>query len=81
MYGSLFLSLRTWRSGKGWFSILFHSGWDLMAVLLTSLGSQVVILSTGEDLYTDIGGIILAIIFSSITYPIYRWRKKRDFKG
>lgn len=29
----LFFSLRTWISGKGWFAILFHAGWNVAFLL------------------------------------------------
>jgi len=29
----IFFSLRTWISGKGWFAILFHSGWNLLFLI------------------------------------------------
>jgi len=29
----IFFSLRTWISGKGWFAILFHSGWNFLFLI------------------------------------------------
>ena len=30
----IFFSLRTWSSGKGWFAIAFHSGWNVSMLML-----------------------------------------------
>lgn len=72
---NIFYSLRTWKSGKGWFSILFHSAWDLIWVLTFT---EVTIFTTGNQLYADLWTFMLTIISVSIFLLVYRWRKKRD---
>lgn len=74
---TLFFSLRTWRSGKGWFSILFHSMWDAMAFTLAFGVTNLTIFNTGLLYYADIGIIFIACILLAITFPLYRWRLKR----
>lgn len=36
----LFFAIRTWKSGKGWFSILFHAIWDLSIFCFLILGGR-----------------------------------------
>lgn len=77
---SLFYSLRTWTSGKGWFSILFHSLYNAFAfVLMGIVGKNPWVLSTDGGI-TEIGMLILSLPLLGITYGLYRWRKRREAK-
>lgn len=75
---SLFFSLRTWASGKGWFAIATHSAWN--AVFFTA-GC-----STGEFTCTlvdaDMGSNVLVIGLSGAllagTYVLYRRKESRE---
>ena len=77
---SLFYSLRTWASGKGWFSIFFHSLYNGFAFILMGVSGE-----NPRIVSTD-GGIteIMMLVFSGpllgITYGLYLWRKRREKK-
>lgn len=66
----IFFSLRTWSSGKGWFAIAFHSGWNVSLLMLycgVGLRECSVI---NEDPF-DILNIIIAIATVFIVYLAY----------
>ena len=75
---SLFFSLRTWISGKGWFSVLAHSAWN---GVFFAAGC-----STGEFKCTTIDGDISATVMSvtlsaaliAITYALYKRRQSKE---
>lgn len=77
----IFFSLRTWKSGKGWFTILFHSGWNAMVFgIAVSMGEIPFSIIDENFPVIDIVMIIFSSILMGITYPIYRWRLKREIK-
>jgi membrane protein DedA with SNARE-associated domain len=75
---SLFFSLRTWVSGKGWFSVLVHSAWN---GIFFAAGC-----ATGDFTCTmadsDVSGTILTILLSAgllaATYFLYRRKEKKE---
>ena len=71
---SLFYSLRTWISGKGWFSILFHSLWNLIVFVLVFVEGEESWSFVYEDGSADIGILIMSVILVAVTYGLYRWR-------
>ena len=78
---SLFYSLRTWTSGKGWFSILFHSIYNAFAfVLMGIVNENPWVLSTDEGA-TEIEMLVFSVPLLGITYGLYRWRKRRELKN
>lgn len=74
---SLFFSLRTWISGKGWFAIIAHSAWN--GIFFTA-GCAYGEFSCSVFRETDAFGSALSIAFSAglliITYMLYKWRKR-----
>ena len=75
---SIFLSFRTWISGKGWFAVVAHSSWN---IFFFSLGC-----ATGEvpckvfydkNAFSDIITVILAGVLVLITYFLYRGKQKK----
>ena len=76
VFVSLFYSLRTWISGKGWFSILFHSLWNLIVFVLVLFEGEYSWSFIYEDGLIEIGMLILSIILVIITYGVYRWRDR-----
>lgn len=78
----IFFSLRTWKSGKGWFAILFHSLWDaiIFAIAVIVGENPLMIVDTSFYGLADMALIILSAILLAITYPLYRWRIKREAK-
>jgi len=77
----IFFSLRAWKSGKGWFTILFHSAWNAMVFgIAVGLGEIPLMIFDESFSGVDIEMIILSAILMGITYPLYRWRLKREVK-
>jgi hypothetical protein len=80
----IFFSLRAWKSGKGWFTIFFHSAWNalMFGIAVSTEEIPFEIFST-DDLYVtelDDWLIVLSAILMAITYPLYRWRLKRELR-
>ena len=76
----IFFSLRAWKSGNGWFTIPFHSGWNALtfsiAVLSDEISFTIVDPATGG--FGDLAFVIISIILVGITYPLYRRRLRKD---
>ena len=77
---SLFYSLRVWTSGKGWFSILFHSLYNTIAFIVLGLTVENPWAITVDRGVTEIGMLIISIPLLGITYGLYRWRKRKEQK-
>ena len=80
----LFFSLRTWISGKGWFAILFHTGWNL-AFLLSYCYAGIracSVFGEGDYVALDLFALGLAGSLLSILYLLYSKNKisKRKFR-
>jgi len=75
---SLFFSLRTWASGKGWFSILTHSTWNGIFFGAGCVTGEFA--CTGLD--ADIGGTLFWVLLSAglviATYFLYKKRESRE---
>jgi hypothetical protein len=69
---SIFASLRTWISGKGWFAIIAHSIWNLIffAAGCTS-GEFPCLIVNGKDFLIDISYVSTSIVFILLTYFLY----------
>lgn len=77
---SLFFSLRTWISGKGWFAIFTHTIWNGIFFAATCISGQTFcIISWSQG---DSPGIINSIIVSggllSLTYVLYRRKQNKE---
>ena len=76
---SLFFSLRTWISGKGWFAILTHSIWNGIFFALSCVFGETFCMITSSE--GDALGIINSIIISggllSLTYLLYRRKQQK----
>jgi hypothetical protein len=80
----IFLSLRTWASGKGWFAIVLHSGWNGMA-FVTACGLGDIpcgVLGSGEldgssELLWSGSLLVMAEISLIVTYLLH-YRKSRN---
>ena len=73
----IFFSLRTWSSGKGWFAILFHSGWNVI-FLLFYCGMGLRQCSIVNDSF-DYLNIIMAFASVWIVYMAYLNNVKKKF--
>jgi hypothetical protein len=70
----IFFSIRTWISKKGWFAILFHSGWNVsFLVFYCTMGWRQC--SLVNDTY-DILSVIMATSAGIIVYLAYQNKKK-----
>lgn len=77
----IFFSLRAWKSGKGWFTIPFHSAWNAMIFgIAVAIGEFPLTIIDENFPEIDIVMIIFSAIIMAITYPLYRWRLKREIK-
>ena len=70
----IFFSIRAWISKKGWFAILFHSGWNItFLILYCMLGLRQC--NIINDMI-DILNIIMAASAGIIVYILYQNKKK-----
>ncbi|MFB5613964.1 MAG: type II CAAX prenyl endopeptidase Rce1 family protein [Candidatus Nitrosomaritimum yanchengensis] len=70
----IFFGIRTWISKKGWFAILFHSGWNFtFLVAYCSMGWRDC--SVINDTY-DVLNVIMAAAAGVIVYLAYQNKKK-----
>ena len=76
---AFFFAFRTWKSGKGWFSILFHFGWDTsIVILLVIIGQNPWILYSRDSyVYVEFALIPVTPILLAITYWLYKRRGKK----
>ena len=74
---SLFFSLRTWVSGKGWFAIITHSIWNVIFFLLGCLYGEAscVKYSIRDSFSMSMASILLSGGLVSLTYILYRWKR------
>jgi len=73
----IFFSLRTWSSGKGWFAIFFHSGWNVL-FLLSYCGFGLRQCSLVND-YFDLLNIIMSSASIMIVYFAYLINVKKKY--
>jgi hypothetical protein len=71
----IFFSLRTWSSGKGWFAIAFHCGWNF-SFLLMYCGMGLRECNIINDGIFDVLNIIMAIATVFLVYLAYRDKVK-----
>jgi CAAX prenyl protease-like protein len=75
---SLFFSLRTWVSGKGWFSVLAHSTWNgIFFAAGCASGEFACTVLEGETVNTATS-ILLSVGLVGATYALYRIRRARE---
>jgi len=74
----IFFSLRTWSSGKGWFAIVFHSGWNF-TFLMTYCGMGLRQCKIIDEGTFDILNIIMAISTGFIVYLAYINKEKKKY--
>lgn len=72
---SLFFSLRTWISRKGWFAIIAHSLWNVIFFSLSCYTKE--IMCSFHFNNQDISTILLATILLTITYLLVKRMRSR----
>ena len=77
---SLFFSLRTWISGKGWFAIISHSVWNAIFFILgcTYGEASCVNYSAKENFTIGISSIVLSAALLAFTYFLYKRKGERE---
>lgn len=78
---SLFLSYRTWISGKGWFAILAHSSWNMIFFIAGCISNQFpCTIATEKNFSNDMSSIVLSIILIITTYWLFlRYIKRENY--
>lgn len=72
---SIFFSLRTWISRKGWFAIIAHSVWNVVFFSLSCYSGEIICsLHFNKQ---DITTILLAAILLTITWLLVKRRRNR----
>jgi hypothetical protein len=75
---SIFLSFRTWISGKGWFAIAAHSVWNISFFSLGCASGEIDCkIFYGSNPLSDIITISAAAILTMITFTLYYSKQKR----
>lgn len=79
---SIFASLRTWISGKGWFAIIAHSIWNLIFAAGCTNGEFPCQIVNEKDFLIDIAYVSTSIVFILLTYFLYlRYENKMVSKS
>ena len=77
----IFFSLRCWKSGKGWFTIPFHSAWNALVFGIAVAIGEIPFTIIDETFPgLDIAMAIIAAILMAITYPLYKRRLRKTGK-
>jgi hypothetical protein len=75
---SIFLSFRTWISGKGWFAIVAHSSWNIFFFGLGCTSGEIPCkVFYDNNSFSDILTIGLAGVLVLVTYLLYRGKQKK----
>jgi Type II CAAX prenyl endopeptidase Rce1-like len=77
---SLFFSLRTWISGKGWFSVITHSAWNGIFFSAGCSAGEFSCIAIESDISATVSTIALSGGLLGVTYLLYRRRKNKEFK-
>ncbi|HXG06521.1 MAG TPA: CPBP family intramembrane glutamic endopeptidase [Nitrososphaera sp.] len=72
---SLFFSLRTWVSGKGWFSIITHSAWNGVFFTAGCSAGEFECTLIDPDIWTNVLTIGLSVALLVGTYVLYKNRE------
>ena len=77
---SLFFSVRTWISGKGWFAIVSHSLWNALFFTLSCRYGEASCAnySAGESVGMGYNSIILSAGLLGLTYMLYKRKRKKE---
>ncbi|MEM3159275.1 MAG: CPBP family intramembrane glutamic endopeptidase [Nitrososphaera sp.] len=74
---SLFFSLRTWASGKGWFAVVVHSAWNGIFFAAGCGTGELACTTLEEDAVFNAGSMALSAALLAGTYVLYRWRSRK----
>src|SRR5262249_9092281 len=77
---TLFFSLRTWLSGKGWFSVLVHSGWNGIFFASGCAVGEFTCILADSDWKSNVESIAVSGALVGATYLLYRRKRTRESK-
>lgn len=69
---SLLFSLRTWASGKGWFSIIVHSAWNAIFFTAGCMTGEFTCTAIDKDVNSTLISILLSAGLLGGTYFLYK---------
>lgn len=75
---SLFFSLRTWVSGKGWFSIVTHSAWNGVFFAAGCSTGEFACTTTDSNFGTTVITIAMSAGLLATTYLLYKRRVRKE---
>ncbi len=75
---SLFFSLRTWVSGKGWFSVVTHSAWNGIFFAAGCSAGEFTCTAIDSDANTTVISIGLSAALIGATYVLYKRKEGKE---
>lgn len=75
---SLFFSLRTWVSGKGWFSIVTHSAWNGVFFAAGCSTGEFTCTAGDGNFGTTVMTVSLSAALLTATYMLYKRRVRKE---
>ena len=75
---SLFFSLRTWVSGKGWFSVVTHSAWNGIFFVAGCSTGEFACTAVDSDMNVIVTNIVFSTILIAATYGLYKRRESKE---
>lgn len=75
---SLFFSLRTWVSGKGWFAVLTHSAWNGIFFAAGCSTGEFACTAVDSDMGTTAVTVGLSAGLLAATYVLYKRRESKE---
>ena len=75
---SLFFSLRTWVSGKGWFAVATHSAWNGVFFAAGCSTGEFACTAVDSDIGATVTSVALSAGLIAATYALYKRRENKE---
>lgn len=75
---SLFFSLRTWVSGKGWFAVVTHSAWNGIFFAAGCATGEFTCTAVDSDISVTILSVATSGALIAATYSLYRRKENKE---
>lgn len=75
---SLFFSLRTWVSGKGWFAVVTHSAWNGIFFAAGCATGEFTCTAVDSDISVTIFSVATSGALIAATYSLYRRKENKE---
>jgi hypothetical protein len=75
---SLFFSLRTWVSGKGWFAVATHSAWNGIFFAAGCSTAEFACTAVDSDIGATVTNVALSAGLIAATYALYKRRENKE---